>query len=162
MRHGNAPDQPLLRRRLLGALGSLLLLPGLGLIPRLAWAADKKERKVDPNKPVEKPLVNTTLLVIEAVTAPVAGTPLGMVIMTFTLDCGTIENAQQVFDLLPRAYNAMILELNREPLGNNGRISEQDIDAMKRRLLFQVNKALRGPTVNAVLVRSLQEVPRRS
>ncbi len=158
MRHGNAPDPTfgLSRRHLLAALAVLWLAPGFAL------AADDKKKKGDPNKPAERPPVNSPLLTIEAVTAPVAGNPPGTVIMTFTLDCGSVENAQQVDNLLPRAYNAVILELNREPLGRDGRITDQDLDGMKRRLLYQVNRALKGPEVKAVLIRSFQEVPRRT
>ncbi len=129
-----------------------------------ATAQDKKKGG-DPNKPPERPPVLGPLLTVEAVTAPVAaireGGPLGLIIMTFTLDCGTIENAQAVDNMMPRVYNAVILELNREPLGQSGRISDGDLEGMKRRLLYQINRALRGPQVKAVLIRSLQEVPRR-
>jgi hypothetical protein len=158
MRHGNAPDPSLRprRRHLLAALAVVLLLPGISL------AADDKKKKGDPNKILERPPVNSPLLTIEAVTAPVSGNPPGTIIMTFTLDCGTVENAQQVDNLLPRAYNAVILELNREPLGRDGRVTDQDLEGMKRRLLYQVNRALRGPEIKAVLIRSLQEVPRRT
>lgn len=155
MPHGNAPEPCLNRRHLL-----LALL--LAALPLHARAQEKK--KADPNKPVERPPVLNPLLTVEAVTAPVApvaGKPPGTIIMTFTLDCGTTENAQAVDNMMPRVYNAVILELNREPLGQNGRFTDQDLEAMKRRLLYQINRALRGPTVNAVLIRSLQEVPRR-
>lgn len=111
--------------------------------------------------PEDRPPINTPLLLIEAVTAPVAGPPDGTVIMTLTVDCGTVENARLIDTMIPRVYNATIIELNREPLGSGGRISDQDLEGLKRRLLFQINRALKGPQVVGVYIRSLQEVPRR-
>lgn len=153
MRRGNAINH-LSRRRLLLALavGSLL--------PADLWAQEKKEKKKS-DTPVEKPLVNTPLLVVDAVTAPISGPPGSKVILTLTVDCGDVETARKVDDLMPRVYNAVILELNREPLGRDGRIYDNDIEGLKRRLVYQINRALQGPQVVGVYIRSMQEVPLR-
>lgn len=153
MRRGNAINH-LDRRRLLLALavGSLL--------PAGAWAQDKKEKKKS-DTPVEKPPVSSPLLVVDAVTAPISGPPGSRVIMTLTVDCGDIDTARKVDDLMPRVYNAVILELNREPLGRDGRIYDNDIEGLKRRLVYQINRALQGPQVVGVYIRSMQEVPLR-
>jgi len=156
MPHVNAHSPALTRRACLAA--TLLLLP----MPALAQEGGKKKGGGDPNKPVERPPVNSPLLLIEAVTAPVAGPPARTMIMTFTIDCGSVEMAQQVDPMIARVYNAVILELNREPLGQNGQVHDTDLDALKRRLLFQINRALKGPTVAGIYIRSLQEVPRHS
>lgn len=154
MRRGNAINH-IDRRRLLIALavGSLL--------PARVWAQDKKEKKKS-DTPVEKPPVNSPLLIVDAVTAPISGPPGSKVIMTLTVDCGTIEAARKVDDLMPRVYNAVILELNREPLGKDGRIYDNDIEGLKRRLVYQINRALQGPQVVGVYIRSMQEVPLRA
>lgn len=153
MRRGNAINH-IDRRRLLLALavGSLL--------PADLWAQDKKEKKKS-DTPVEKPPVNTPLLVVDAVTAPISGPPGSKVILTLTVDCGDVETARKVDDLMPRVYNAVILELNREPLGRDGRIYDNDIEGLKRRLVYQINRALQGPQVVGVYIRSMQEVPLR-
>ncbi len=155
MPHGNAHSLRFSRRACL--TGALLLAAA----PALAQEGGGKKKGGDPNKPVERPPVNTPLLLIEAVTAPVAGPPDRTVIMTFTVDCGSVEMAQQVDPMIARVYNAVILELNREPLGRNGQVNDADLEAMKRRLVFQINRALKGPTVAGIYIRSLQEVPRR-
>jgi len=154
MRRGNVINQ-LDRRRL------LLTLAAGALLPVQSWAQEKKEKKKS-DTPVEKPPINSPLLVVDAVTAPISGPPGSKVIMTLTVDCGTIENARKVDDLMPRVYNAVILELNREPLGRDGRIYDNDIEGMKRRLVYQINRALQGPQVVGVYVRSMQEVPLRA
>ncbi len=154
MRRGNVINQ-LDRRRL------LLTLAAGALLPVRSWAQEKKEKKKS-DTPVEKPPINSPLLVVDAVTAPISGPPGSKVIMTLTVDCGTIENARKVDDLMPRVYNAVILELNREPLGRDGRIYDNDIEGMKRRLVYQINRALQGPQVVGVYVRSMQEVPLRA
>lgn len=110
--------------------------------------------------PPEKPPITTPVLTVDAVTAPVAGPPGSMVIMTLSLDCATVDNARAVDTLMPRVYNAVIMELNREPLGRNGRVYEHDLEGLKQRLLYQINRALQGPQVAAVYIHSLQEVPR--
>ena len=153
MRRANALNH-VSRRTLLGGLTAALLLPA-GLVR----AQDKKEKKKEGDKPIEKPLVNTSVLVVDAVTAPVSGPTGSRVIMTLNIDCGTVENARKVDDLFPRVYNAVILELNREPLGKDGRIYDKDLDVLKRRLVFAINRALQGPEVVGVYVRSLQDVP---
>src|SRR3546814_10694680 len=61
--------------------------------------------------------INSPQLIVEAVTAPVL--PSGTIIMTLTVDCGTVENARAVNAMMPRVYNAVIMELNREPLGRS-------------------------------------------
>lgn len=155
MRHGTAINH-LDRRRLLLALAAGSLLPVTG-----AWAQDKKEKKKKSDTPIEKPPINTPLLVIDAVTAPISGPPGSKVIMTLTVDCGNVETARKVDDLMPRVYNAVILELNREPLGRDGRIYDNDIEGLKRRLVYQINRALKGPEVVGVYIRSMQEVPLR-
>lgn len=153
MRRGNAINH-LDRRRL------LLALAVGGLLPVAVRAQEKKEKKKS-DTPVEKPLVNTPLLVVDAVTAPISGPPGSKVIMTLTVDCGDVETARKVDDLMPRVYNAVILELNREPLGRDGRIYDSDIEGLKRRLVYQINRALQGPQVVGVYIRSMQEVPLR-
>jgi len=130
------------------------------LAPSALWA--KEPKKSEDGKVPEKPPVNNPVLVVEAVTAQVAGDPPGTVIMTFSVDCGTLENAQQVDNLMPRVYNAVIMELNREPLGNKGRITDRDLDGLKSRLKVRINQALKGPAIEGVYIRSLQEVPRRN
>jgi len=161
MPHVNAPSptpfsRHLSRRR--------LLLAGLAatLLPMPARAQDKKSKRNDPNsgQPLRPP-VNSRLLQVDAVTMPVAGPPERLMIMTFTLECKSIEVAQEVEALHPRFYNAVIVELNREPVGANGRVTDKDLEMLKRRLLFQINRALKGPVVDAIYVRSMQEVPRR-
>lgn len=152
MRRGNGLNH-LSRRALLGGLTAALILP----LADPARAQEKKKKESD--KPVEKPIVNTSVLVVDAVTAPVNGPPGSRVIMTLNIDCGTIENARKVDDLMPRVYNATIMELNREPLGKDGRIYDKDLDGLKRRLVYQINRALAGPEVVGVYIRSLQDVP---
>lgn len=154
MRRGNAINH-IDRRRL------LLTLAAGSLLPVNAWAQDKKEKKKS-DTPVEKPPINTPLLVVDAVTAPISGPPGSKVIMTLTVDCGNIETARKVDDLMPRVYNAVILELNREPLGRDGRIYDNDIEGLKRRLVYQINRSLQGPQVVGVYIRSMQEVPLRA
>lgn len=122
-----------------------------------AMAAEEKKRSDAP--PPEKPLVNTSVLVVDAVTAPVSGPPGSRVIMTLNIDCGDVENARQVDALMPRVYNAAIMELNREPLGKDGRVNDSDLEHLKRRLVFHINRALQGPQVVGVYIRSLQDVP---
>jgi hypothetical protein len=158
MRRGNAINH-LDRRRLLLTLAVGSLLPAL--LPSAAWAQEKKEKKKS-DTPAERPPVNSPLLVVDAVTAPISGPPGSKVIMTLTVDCGTVETARKVDDLMPRVYNAVILELNREPLGKDGRIYDNDIEGLKRRLVYQINRALQGPQVVGVYVRSMQEVPLRT
>lgn len=160
MQRANA-HSPLPRRRLLALLAGGVLLPAALAAPaRAAGGGDKKEKKERPPGVPDKPPVNSPQLVVEAVTAPVA--PSSTVIMTLTVDCGTVENARAVDNYMPRVYNAVIMELNREPLGKDGRLSDVDLDRLKRRLLFQINRALKdGPQISGVYVRSLQEVPRR-
>lgn len=154
MRRGNAINH-IDRRRL------LLTLAVGSLLPVQVWAQDKKEKKKS-DTPVEKPPVNTPLLVIDAVTAPISGPPGSKVIMTLTVDCGNVETARKVDDLMPRVYNAVIMELNREPLGRDGRIYDNDIEGLKRRLVYQINRSLQGPQVVGVYIRSMQEVPLRA
>jgi len=154
MRRGNAINH-IGRRRL------LLTLAAGSLWPVHAWAQEKKEKKKSET-PVEKPPVNTPLLVVDAVTAPISGPPGSKVIMTLTVDCGDVETARKVDDLMPRVYNAVILELNREALGRDGRIYDNDIEGLKRRLVYQINRALQGPQVVGVYIRSMQEVPLRT
>lgn len=154
MRRGNVINH-FDRRRL------LLTLAACALLPLQSRAQEKKEKKKS-DTPIEKPPINSPLLVVDAVTAPISGPPGSKVIMTLTVDCGTIENARKVDDLMPRVYNAVILELNREPLGREGRIYDNDIEGMKRRLVYQINRALQGPQVVGVYVRSMQEVPLRA
>ncbi len=154
MRRGNAINH-IDRRRLLIALAAGSLLPVQ------SWAQDKKEKKKS-DTPVEKPPVNSPLLVVDAVTAPISGPPGSKVIMTLTVDCGSVETARKVDDLMPRVYNAVILELNREPLGKDGRIYDNDIEGLRRRLVYQINRALQGPQVVGVYIRSMQEVPLRA
>ncbi|MBS4046861.1 MAG: hypothetical protein KG075_11005 [Alphaproteobacteria bacterium] len=154
MRRGNAINH-LDRRRL------LLTLAVGSLLPARVWAQEKKEKKKS-DTPIEKPPVNSPLLVVDAVTAPISGPSGSKVIMTLTVDCGTVETARKVDDLMPRVYNAVILELNREPLGRDGRIYDNDIEGLKRRLVYQINRALQGPQVVGVYVRSMQEVPLRA
>lgn len=156
MRRGNAHSRFAARRGLIAGGAAWLVL---ACAPAAFGQDEKKKKKSDT--PVEKPPVNNPLLMIDAVTAPVAGTPPAQVILTLTVDCGTVENAQKVDNLMPRVYNAVIIELNREPLGRDGRLSDQDIEGLKRRLVFQINRALRGPEIKGVYIRSLQEVPRR-
>jgi hypothetical protein len=145
------------RRRLLLGLAALA-----ALCPAVAFAQDeKKEKKKKSDTPVEKPPINTPTLIVDAVTAPIVGPPGSKVIMTLTVDCGSVENARVVDNLMPRVYNAVIMELNREPLGKNGRIYDSDLDGLKRRLVYQINRALQGPQVVGVYIRSLQEVPLR-
>ncbi|MFN4275147.1 MAG: hypothetical protein ACK4FJ_02525 [Ferrovibrio sp.] len=143
------------RRALLGALA------GLCLIATPMARAQEREKKKKSDTPIDKPLVNTPVLMVDAVTAPVAGPPGSQVIMTLSIDCGTVENARAVDPLMPRVYNAVIMELNREPLGKDGRIHDNDLEGLKRRLVFQINRALQGPQVVGVYIRSLQEVPLR-
>ena len=159
MRRGSAinhqPSRRHDRRRL------LLGLLAAGLLPAAALAQEK-EKKKKSETPVEKPPVNTPVLVVDAVTAPIAGPPGSKIIMTLTVDCGSVETARKVDDLMPRVYNAVILELNREPLGRDGRIYDNDIEGLKRRLVYQINRALQGPQVVGVYIRSMQEVPLRA
>ncbi len=156
MRHESAHSRKVTRRQLLAG-GTVLLAA------RSAFAQEKKKKSESPS-PIERPPVSTPVLVIDAVTAPVAppagGKP-GTVIMTLSVDCGTVENARAVDAMIPRVYNAIIMELNREPLGRNGRVNDQDLAGIKQRLLYQINRALQGPQVVGVYIRSLQEVPRR-
>ena len=158
MRRANAHN-PITRRRLLLAAGGAMLLTGASS----SFAQDKKKKSESPT-PIERPPINNPVLIIDAVTAPVAppagGTP-GTVIMTLSVDCGSVENARVVDAMIPRVYNAIILELNREPMGRNGRVNDQDLAGVKQRLLYQINRALQGPQVVGVYIRSLQEVPRR-
>lgn len=146
-------DRTLSRRWLLAGLGGLLLIPVMPVL------AQEKEKKKKSDTPVEKPIVNTSVLVVEAVTAPVVGPPGSRIIMTLSIDCGTVENARKVDDLMPRVYNAVIMELNREPLGRDGRVYDRDLDGLKRRLVHQINRSLQGPEVVGVYIRSLQDVP---
>lgn len=159
MPRGNAikplAGTPLSRRALLGALA------GLCLIASSAGRAQEKEKKKRSDTPIEKPPVNTPVLMVDAVTAPVAGPPGSQLIMTLSIDCGTVENARLIDPLMPRVYNAVIMELNREPLGKDGRVHDNDLEGLKRRLVFQINRALQGPQVVGVYIRSLQEVPLR-
>ncbi|MFN4312498.1 MAG: hypothetical protein ACK4FK_18085 [Ferrovibrio sp.] len=141
------------RRALLGALA------GLCLIATPMARAQEREKKKKSDTPIDKPPVNTSVLVVEAVTAPVAGPPGSQVILTLNIDCGTVENARAIDPLMPRVYNAVIMELNREPLGKNGRVHDNDLEGLKNRLVFQINRALQGPQVVGVYIRSLQEVP---
>jgi flagellar basal body-associated protein FliL len=176
MRHANAHNNPL-RRRLLLALLGLSLLPGAASMapafaaehggeeaaPPAAEGGGKKDKKKKKGEgeAIPEPPVNSPQLIVDAVTAPVA--PSGTVIMTLTVDCGTVENARAVNTMMPRVYNAVIMELNREPLGTNGRVTDRDLEPLKRRLLFQINKALKdGPQISGIYIRSLQEVPGRN
>lgn len=143
------------RALLLGALGGLCLIA-----PPVA-RAQEKEKKKKSDTPIDKPQVNTPVLMVDAVTAPVAGPPGSQLIMTLSIDCGTVENARAIDPLMPRVYNAVIMELNREPLGKDGRVHDNDLEGLKRRLVFQINRALQGPQVVGVYIRSLQEVPLR-
>jgi len=154
MRRANALNH-ISRRALLGALTAALLLPVI------ARAQEKKpdDKKKKSDTPVEKPLVNTPVLIVDAVTAPVNGPTGSRVIMTLNIDCGDVENARKVDNLFPRVYNAVIMELNREPLGKDGRVYDKDLEVLKRRLVFAINRSLQGPEVVGVYVRSLQDVP---
>lgn len=156
MRRANAHNRMTSRRWLLAALAAALMTP--------EPARAQKEKKKKSDTPVERPPVNNPVLIIDAVTAPVApppgGTP-GTIIMTLSVDCGSVENARVVDAMIPRVYNAIIMELNREPMGSNGRVNDQDLSRVKQRLLHQINRALQGPQVVGVYIRSLQEVPRR-
>ncbi|HEX6959190.1 MAG TPA: hypothetical protein VF194_14505 [Ferrovibrio sp.] len=157
MRRANAPDSRISRRHL------ILGIAGLAMAARPALAAEeqkKKKKKSSSEEMPEKPPVNSPILMVEAVTAPVAGNPPGTVIMTLNIDCGTVENARAIDALMPRVYNAVIFELNREPWGRDGRIYDRDLELIKQRLLFQINRALQGPKIEGVYIRSLQEVPR--
>lgn len=154
MRRANALNH-VSRRALLGSLTAALLLPA-GLVRA---QEDKKKKKKESDTPVEKPLVNTSVLVVDAVTAPVNGPTGSRVILTLNIDCGSVENARKVDDLFPRVYNAVIMELNREPLGKDGRVYDKDLEVLKRRLVFAINRALQGPEVVGVYVRSLQDIP---
>ncbi|MFC3674159.1 flagellar basal body-associated FliL family protein [Ferrovibrio xuzhouensis] len=173
MRHANARDLQRRRQLLLALLGLTLL----GTAPLSALAAEKgegegaaakggekpekKKKKQGEGEPIPEPPINSPQLIVEAVTAPVL--PSGTVIMTLTVDCGTVENARAVNAMMPRVYNAVIMELNREPLGTNGRVTDRDLEPLKRRLLVRINRALQGgPQVSGVYVRSLQEVPGRT
>ena len=147
------------RRRLLSLLAAGALLPVVAPLAS-TWAQDKDKTKKS-DTPVEKPPINSPLLMVDAVTAPIVGPPGSKVILTLNVDCGTVENARKVDELMPRVYNAIILELNREPLGKDGRIYDTDIEPLKRRLVYQINRALQGPQVVGVYIRSLQEVPLR-
>lgn len=140
------------RRALLGTLTAALALPP-------AARAQEKDKKKKSDTPVEKPLVNTPVLIIDAVTAPVNGPTGSRIIMTLNIDCGDVENARKVDNLFPRVYNAVIMELNREPLGKDGRVYDKDLEVLKRRLVFAINRSLQGPEVVGVYVRSLQDVP---
>ena len=40
-------------------------------------------------------------------------------------------------------------------------MNDRDLAGVKQRLLYQINRALQGPQVVGVYIRSLQEVPRR-
>ena len=158
MRRANAHSQNLTRRRLLTSGAAVLLFSSSPV-----FAQEKKKKSESPS-PIERPPVNNPVLVIDAVTAPVAAPPgkaPGTVIMTLSVDCGSVENARVVDTLIPRVYNAIILELNREPLGKDGRVNDHDLAGVKQRLLHQINRALQGPQVVGVYIRSLQEVPRR-
>lgn len=161
MRPANAPDR--ISRRPL--LAFALTLASAVLVASSFSALAQQKEKQRSDTPIEKPLVNTPILVIDAVTAPLAagpnGEPGGTVIMTLSVDCGSVENARAVDALMPRIYNAVILELNREPLGKSGRLNDQDLNGVKQRLLYQINRALQGPQISGVYIRSLQEVPRR-
>ncbi|MCW0235385.1 MAG: hypothetical protein OJJ21_17430 [Ferrovibrio sp.] len=163
MPHGNVInrlDRPSLpRRRLLCLLAAGSLL-SLSVLPQSA-RTQEKEKKKKSDTPIEKPPINTSLLVVDAVTAPLNGPPGSKVILTLNIDCGTVENARKVDELMPRVYNAVIFELNRDPLGKDGRLYDNDIEALKRRLVYQINRNLQGPQVVGVYIRSLQEVPLR-
>jgi hypothetical protein len=159
MRHGNATKPP--ARRSPSRRAALGALAGLCLIASPAGWTQEKEKKKKSDTPIDKPPVNNPVLVVEAVTAPVAGPPGSQLIMTLSIDCGTVENARVVDPLMPRVYNAVIMELNREPLGKDGRVHDNDLEGLKRRLVFQINRALQGPQVVGVYIRSLQEVPLR-
>lgn len=156
MPHGNATNS-YHRRQLLLVLG--LLLPA-GLVAP-AVLAQEKEKKKKSDTPIEKPPVNNPVLIIDAVTAPVAGPPGSQIIMTLSVDCGDVETARKVDAVMPRVYNAVIMELNREPLGKDGRVHDNDLEGLKRRLVHQINRSLQGPQVVGVYIRSLQEVPLR-
>jgi flagellar basal body-associated protein FliL len=145
---------PFRRRLLLGLLA-------FGLLAAPAALGQEKEKKKKSDTPVEKPPINSPLLVVDAVTAPLVGPPGSKVILTLTVDCGSVENARVVDNLMPRVYNAVIIELNREPLGKDGRLYDNDIEQLKRRLVYQINRNLQGPQVVGVYIRSLQEVPLR-
>lgn len=156
MRPANAPDR-ITRRRLLALTGAVMAIP-------LSARAQEKKPEKKSETPIERPPVNAPVLIIDAVTAPIAGpngVPSGTVIMTLSVDCGSVENARVVDAMIPRVYNAVIMELNREPLGKGGRLNDQDLEGVKQRLLYQINRALQGPQVVGVYIRSLQEVPRR-
>ncbi|WP_374304094.1 hypothetical protein [Ferrovibrio sp.] len=159
MPRGNATKPPIARP--FGRRALLAALAGLCLIASPAGWAQEKEKKKKSDSPIEKPLVNTPLLMVDAVTAPVAGPPGSQVIMTLSIDCGDVENARKIDALMPRVYNAVIMELNREPLGKDGRVHDNDLEGLKRRLVFQINRSLQGPQVVGVYIRSLQEVPLR-
>jgi len=158
MPRGNAINH-LDRRSLLCGLGILLAAPAA--MASDAPPPDKEKEKKKKSDAVEKPPVNTPLLVVDAVTAPLNGPPGSKVILTLNVDCGSVENARKVDDLMPRVYSAVIIELNREPLGKDGRLYDQDIEQLKRRLVYQINRNLQGPQVVGVYIRSLQEVPLR-
>jgi len=156
MRRANALNH-ISRRALLLGLTAGVALAALPVRAEDPKPDDKKKKKGDT--PAEKPLVNTSVLMVDAVTAPVNGPPGSRVIMTLNIDCGSIENARKVDDLMPRVYNAVIMEMNREPLGRDGRVQDRDLDNLKRRLVFAINRSLQGPEVVGVYVRSLQDVP---
>lgn len=148
---------PIPRRRLL-TLGAAVCI----MLTASPLRAQQEKKKRSDSPIPERPPVNTPVLVVDAVTAPVAGNPPGVIIMTLNIDCGTVENARTIDNLMPRVYNAVIIELNREPLGRNGLVSDRDLEALKQRLTFQINRALQGPQITGVYIRTLQEVPRRS
>lgn len=157
MRRANALNH-IDRRALLAGLTAGLLLP-LSAFAASGKKEEKKKKEGAEEKLPEKPLVNTSILVVDAVTAPVNGPTGSRVIMTLNIDCGNVENARKVDALMPRVYNAVIMELNREPLGANGRVYDKDLEGLKRRLVFQVNRSLQGPEVVGIYIRSLQDVP---
>lgn len=157
MQRANAHSQRITRRQ-------LLIIGCAALAAPPVFAQEKKKKKSEAPSPIERPPINNPVLLIDAVTAPVApppGSTPGTVIMTLSVDCGSVENARVIDAMIPRVYNAVIMELNREPIGKDGRINDQDLAGVKQRLLYQINRALQGPQVVGVYIRSLQEVPRR-
>src|SRR3546814_3207983 len=61
---------------------------------------EKKRKKQGEGEPIPEPPINSPQLIVEAVTAPVL--PSGTIIMTLTVDCGTVENARAVNAMMPR------------------------------------------------------------
>ena len=117
---------------------------------------EEKKDKKDKEPPRER-YQTGQYLAINGVTAPLAGPQNKQVAMNLMIDMGSQPVAVEAEEMMPKVLSVVIIELNKEPLGQNGRLGPDDLDNLKLRLLSSANRVL-GGRAKDVFIRNLQEV----